>query len=56
MEKAETLVQRHSSASEICRIFLLRVNHVYFKFYPEVLEQKVGRLDLEVIKVRGNKI
>ena len=30
-------MQRHGSASEICRIFLLRVNHVYFQFNREVL-------------------
>ena len=55
LEKAETLVQRHGSASEICRIFLLRVNHVYFKFDPEVLEQKAGRLDMEALKAENRE-
>jgi len=45
LEKAEKLVQRHGSASEICRIYLKRIEHVYFKFDPEVLEQRAGKLE-----------
>merc|ERR1719268_700692 len=47
LETAERLVQKHGSASEICRVYLQRIDHVYFKFDPEVLEQKAGRLDME---------
>merc|ERR1719336_1417844 len=45
LEKAEKLVQKGGSASEICRIYLKRIEHIYFKFDPEVLEQKKGALD-----------
>merc|ERR550534_2284852 len=52
LENAERLVQKHGSASEICRIYLQRIDHVYFKFDPEVLEQKAGRLDMESLNGR----
>ena len=52
LETAERLVQKHGSASEICRIYLQRIDHVYFKFDPEVLEQKAGRLDMESLNGR----
>jgi len=45
LEKAEKLVQKGGSASEICRIYLKRIEHIYFKFDPEVLEQKKGALE-----------
>ena len=37
-----TTVKRHGSASEICRIYLKRIEHVCFKF-PEALEQRAGK-------------
>ena len=43
MEKEDNLVQRHGSASEICRIYLKRIEHVCFKFDPEALEQRAGK-------------
>merc|ERR1719150_3569458 len=43
--KAEALVNRTGSASEICRVFLKRIEHIYFKFDPEVIEQKNGTLE-----------
>merc|ERR1712142_872282 len=45
LDKAEKLVQKGGSASEICRIYLKRIEHIYFKFDPEVLEQKKGALE-----------
>merc|ERR1719228_2705989 len=45
LEKADKLVQKGGSASEICRIYLQRIDHVYFKFDPEVLEQRAGKLE-----------
>ena len=38
-----TTVKRHGSASEICRIYLKRIEHVCFKFDPEALEQRAGK-------------
>merc|ERR1719228_257134 len=45
LEKADELVQKTGSASEICRIYLKRIEHVYFKFDPEVLDQNKGKLE-----------
>jgi translation initiation factor 3 subunit C len=45
LEKAEKLIQKMGSPSEICRIYLKRIEHIYFKFDPSVLEQKAGRLE-----------
>ena len=36
LDKADKLVQKTGSASEICRIYLKRIEHIYFKFDPEV--------------------
>merc|ERR1719318_2364855 len=49
LEMAEKLVLRQGSASEVCRIYLQRIDHIYFKFDPEVLEQKAGKLDREAL-------
>merc|ERR1740131_903332 len=45
LETADKLVQKTGSASEICRIYLKRIEHVYFKFDPEVIDQKAGKLE-----------
>lgn len=45
LEKADILVHKTGSASEICRIYLKRIEHIYFKFDPEVIEQKKGTLE-----------
>merc|ERR1719445_2402337 len=45
LDKADKLVQKTGSASEISRIYLKRIEHVYFKFDPEVIEKKNGKLE-----------
>jgi len=45
LDKADKLVQKTGSASEICRIYLKRIEHIYFKFDPEVIEKKNGKLE-----------
>merc|ERR1719230_366076 len=45
LDKADKLVHKTGSASEICRIFLKRIEHIYFKFDPEVIDQKAGTLE-----------
>ena len=45
LDKADKLVHKTGSASEICRIFLKRIEHIYFKFDPEVIDQKNGKLE-----------
>ena len=45
LDKAEKLVQKMGSPSEICRIYLKRIEHIYFKFDPSVLEFKAGKME-----------
>merc|ERR1719438_387147 len=45
LDKADKMVHKTGSASEICRIYLKRIEHIYFKFDPEVIDQKNGKLE-----------
>merc|ERR1719232_1651951 len=45
LDKADKMVHKTGSASEICRIYLKRIEHIYFKFDPEVIEKKNGTLE-----------
>lgn len=45
LDKADKLVHKTGSPSEICRIYLKRIEHIYFKFDPEVIDKKNGRLE-----------
>ena len=40
LEKAQKLLEKAMTPSEICRIYLQRVDHIYFKFDPNVIKQK----------------
>jgi hypothetical protein len=31
--------------SEVCRVYLKRIEHIYFKFDTNVLDQKAGKLE-----------
>jgi len=48
LEKAEVLVLKSGSPSEICRIYLKKIEHIYFKFDPTVIDQKAGKVDASV--------
>ena len=43
--KAEKLILKTGSPSEVCRIFLKKIEHIYFKFDPSVIDQKNGKVD-----------
>merc|ERR1719414_1611533 len=45
LEKAEALILKSGSPSEICRIYLKKIEHIYFKFDPMVIDQKAGKVD-----------
>ena len=41
LEKGQRLLEAKSApASDMCRIYLKRIEHVYFKFDPRVVQQK----------------
>ena len=41
LERAQKMIDRPGcSPSELCRIYLKRIEHIYFKFDPVVIKQK----------------
>ena len=40
LEMAQILVDKLGSPSEMCRIYLKRIEHIYFKFDARVIQQK----------------
>lgn len=46
LDKAQKLIEKQGSSSEMCRIYLKRIEHIYFKFDERVLRQKAGELDI----------
>ena len=41
LESAQKLIElKQSSPSDVCRIYLKRIQHIYFKFDPKVIEKK----------------
>ena len=41
LERAQKMIDRPGvSPSELCRIYLKRIEHIYFKFDPLVIKQK----------------
>jgi len=44
LEMAQDLVDKLGSPSEMCRIYLKRIEHIYFKFDTRVIQKKKGEL------------
>lgn len=40
IDKVQTYLERSSVQSELCRIYLRKIEHLYYKFDPQVLKQK----------------
>ena len=40
LNEAQKLVDRSGSNRDLCRIYLKRIEHIYFKFDPAVIQQK----------------
>lgn len=38
--KAEAILEKTQTPSEMCRIYLQRIDHIYFKFDPDVIKQR----------------
>merc|ERR1711971_1506674 len=43
-EKAKKLLEVEKTPSEMCRIYLQRIDHIYFKFDPRVIQQRHGEV------------
>lgn len=40
IDKVQTYLERSNVQSELCRIYLRKIEHLYYKFDPRVLQQK----------------
>jgi len=44
LEKAQAILEKTKTPSEMCRIYLQRIDHIYFKFDPRVIKQRNGEI------------
>lgn len=44
IEQVLTYIEQIGSVSEICRIYLRKIDHLYYKFDPNVLKKKNGEI------------
>lgn len=44
IDKTRVYLERDGNPSELCRIYLRKIEHLYYKFDPRVLQQKNGEL------------
>ncbi|XP_053595304.1 eukaryotic translation initiation factor 3 subunit C-like [Microplitis demolitor] len=49
IDKVQEYLERHGSVSERCRIYLRKIEHLYYKFDPNVLKQKDGEIPATVV-------
>ena len=40
LERAQGILEKSKTPSEMCRIYLQRVDHIYFKFDQNVIKQR----------------
>jgi translation initiation factor 3 subunit C len=40
IDKVQEYLERQSLSAELCRIYLRKIEHLYYKFDPDVLKQK----------------
>uniref|UniRef100_A0ABD2WFA7 Eukaryotic translation initiation factor 3 subunit C n=1 Tax=Trichogramma kaykai TaxID=54128 RepID=A0ABD2WFA7_9HYME len=44
IDKVEEYLERQGTSSELCRIYIRKIEHLYYKFDPTVLKQKDGEI------------
>ncbi|XP_015512443.1 eukaryotic translation initiation factor 3 subunit C [Neodiprion pinetum] len=49
IDKVQEYLERQSVVSELCRIYLRKIEHLYYKFDPTVLKQKDGEIASNVV-------
>ncbi|XP_032686240.1 eukaryotic translation initiation factor 3 subunit C-like [Odontomachus brunneus] len=49
IDKVQEYLERQGTVSELCRVYLRKIEHLYYKFDPNVLKQKDGELGQDVI-------
>ncbi|XP_076653225.1 eukaryotic translation initiation factor 3 subunit C [Halictus rubicundus] len=49
IDKVQEYLERQKTVSELCRVYLRKIEHLYYKFDPNVLKQKEGELGSDVV-------
>ncbi|XP_048505751.1 eukaryotic translation initiation factor 3 subunit C isoform X2 [Athalia rosae] len=49
IDKVQEYLERHNNVSELCRVYLRKIEHLYYKFDPTVLKQKDGELGADIV-------
>ncbi|XP_015592018.1 eukaryotic translation initiation factor 3 subunit C [Cephus cinctus] len=49
IDKVQEYLERQGNVSELCRVYLRKIEHLYYKFDPNVLKQKEGEIGPEVV-------
>ncbi|XP_058800849.1 eukaryotic translation initiation factor 3 subunit C [Phymastichus coffea] len=49
IDKVQQYLERSDSASELCRIYLRKIEHLYYKFDANVLKQKDGEIPKDTV-------
>ncbi|XP_043257448.1 eukaryotic translation initiation factor 3 subunit C isoform X2 [Colletes gigas] len=49
IDKVQEYLERQGTVSELCRVYLRKIEHLYYKFDSNVLKQKEGELGPEVV-------
>lgn len=50
IDKVQEYLERQSeNDSELCRIYMRKIEHLYYKFDPQVLSQKQGKIPLDTV-------
>ena len=49
IDKVQEYLERQGSVSELCRVYLRKIEHLYYKFDPNVLKQKEGELASDIV-------
>lgn len=48
IDKVQKYLEHHNVQNELCRIYLRKIEHLYYKFDPRVLQQKAVRVFLNL--------
>ncbi|XP_023315616.1 eukaryotic translation initiation factor 3 subunit C-like isoform X2 [Trichogramma pretiosum] len=49
IDKVEEYLERQGTPSELCRIYIRKIEHLYYKFDPIVLKQKDGEIPADAL-------
>lgn len=50
IDKVQLYLEHQNIESEVCRIYMRKIDHLYYKFDPLVLKQKKVKLEIKLIQ------